>query len=362
MAKAKKITIKKGLDEWMGTYSDCVTLLFCFFVLLYAASSPDEVKFQYLMQAFAQSGDYINPVVTAEPSESKTQGDTGNADSPPEVSEDTQGTGQEVQSFDDLFNWVSAVAESADISESVSVSEGAGRIYIHFDDDIMFEPNSAVLTTAGKDALRRFFPGIKVVKKYVQQVIVSGHTAQGVSPVSDWQLSSGRAAAVTDYMDYFSVVESAKFLPEGHGPYRPLYAADSPDAGKNRRVELVIIRNEIEPDDTPIVKDILKYDYNLTNDNTDNVTGEPVAGDTNRDKLESVLDNIRDHYAIGASPVGIPSGNTAGPDVPGGIDINESDLYPVDAEGKPIVPDAAAGTGAESSETPPSADETAASE
>lgn len=34
--------------NWLDTYADMVTLLLCFFVLLYSASSVDETKWQYI--------------------------------------------------------------------------------------------------------------------------------------------------------------------------------------------------------------------------------------------------------------------------------------------------------------------------
>ena len=43
-----------------------VTLLLCFFVLLYSASSVDETKWQYIYQSFTSSGSYINPFVMDE--------------------------------------------------------------------------------------------------------------------------------------------------------------------------------------------------------------------------------------------------------------------------------------------------------
>ena len=39
MAKKKPEEVKKGLDEWMGTFSDMMTLLMCFFVMLFAMSN-----------------------------------------------------------------------------------------------------------------------------------------------------------------------------------------------------------------------------------------------------------------------------------------------------------------------------------
>ena len=42
--------------NWLDTYADMVTLLLCFFVLLYSASSVDETKWHYIYQAFTSSG------------------------------------------------------------------------------------------------------------------------------------------------------------------------------------------------------------------------------------------------------------------------------------------------------------------
>ena len=45
MAKKKQEEVKKGLDEWMGTFSDMMTLLMCFFVMLFSMSTIDAAKF-----------------------------------------------------------------------------------------------------------------------------------------------------------------------------------------------------------------------------------------------------------------------------------------------------------------------------
>ena len=52
MAKKKNIIIKMGLAEWMGTFSDLMTLLMCFFVMLFAMSNTDEQKFDAVAQSF----------------------------------------------------------------------------------------------------------------------------------------------------------------------------------------------------------------------------------------------------------------------------------------------------------------------
>ena len=42
----------ENLEEWMTTYSDMVTLLLCFFVMLLAASKVDTVMFEQIRQDF----------------------------------------------------------------------------------------------------------------------------------------------------------------------------------------------------------------------------------------------------------------------------------------------------------------------
>ncbi len=45
--------VKPGLPAWMGTYGDLVTLLLCFFVLLFASSSIDVEKMQAIAMSFS---------------------------------------------------------------------------------------------------------------------------------------------------------------------------------------------------------------------------------------------------------------------------------------------------------------------
>ena len=63
--KEKKIEIKQGLAEWMGTYGDMVTLLLCFFVLLFASSSVDAEKFSQIASSFANNQIVIMPDQTS---------------------------------------------------------------------------------------------------------------------------------------------------------------------------------------------------------------------------------------------------------------------------------------------------------
>ena len=304
MAKKKEKIVKTGVDEWMATYSDMVTLLMCFFVLLYASSTPDETKWQYIFQSFNSRGEYINPFVTEQIDEgtNKTEEDEGNSQIPPNTGQGTHESSQEgiglPHNFDELFSWVSATAESSTYSDKIDVTQtSASRINIRFNNYIMFEGNSAVLLESGKEALRQFMPGIKATSEYIKNVRVQGHTAQGLSAINDWDLSSARACSVLKFMDFQVIMDSEKYIAEGRAQYDPI-ADNSTEEGRqeNRRVELIIIRNDVAVEDTAIIQDILKYDYGINQMETDSVDRPEGEGGLTDDAIQQIVDSLDDKY------------------------------------------------------------------
>ena len=55
MARKKIKEEAKGFPLWQSTFSDLMNLLLCFFVLLFAMSSPDTEKYDMVTQSFQQS-------------------------------------------------------------------------------------------------------------------------------------------------------------------------------------------------------------------------------------------------------------------------------------------------------------------
>ena len=55
MAKKKQEDPPKGSPAWMATFSDLMNLLLCFFVLLFAMSTIDEVAQEQIVASFSQT-------------------------------------------------------------------------------------------------------------------------------------------------------------------------------------------------------------------------------------------------------------------------------------------------------------------
>ena len=341
MAK-KKERSKIDPNAWMNTYSDMVTLLMCFFVLLYAASTPDETKFQYIFQNFTSSGKYINPFVTAEdPNRTEVDSDNeGNSIEPP--GDPTDSNDHEISNtdlpsnFNDLANWFSAMAAASDYADDISVSvNSSGSITIRFSDSVLFAPDSAELLATGREAISMFLPGIKGISDYIGKIEVSGHTALGFSvEVNDWDLSAARACSVIKFMDWRRVVESKVYLAEGHAQYSPIASNDT-EAGKakNRRVEITIIRNDNNTMSNDVIEDILKYDYGINH-------GYAGTAPSNTDAVQQIIDRLEEKYETKIDKDGNVLGSESGPSIPPSVDGIPSDkIHDVDEEGN-IITDA----------------------
>lgn len=247
---AKKQHDAPKTDGWKDTYGDMVTLLLCFFVLLYSMSAVDSEKWQAFVKAFTNPGEDTAQVVLI-PSDELGDHTVPAPDGPdngtPEDSEN------EIQNLDDLFEMLQQYAEEQGIQDSVEMEKGEGVIFVRYQNSLFFKPDSAELLPDAADNLKVLGDGLKQLEDQLWLVSISGHTAAVAVEnyhVSDWELSAERAAAVADHFELDSGLNPRVLRPMGFGKNYPI--ADNSTAegrARNRRVEMVIISK-----DSPIVQ------------------------------------------------------------------------------------------------------------
>ena len=247
---AKKSHDAPKTDGWKDTYGDMVTLLLCFFVLLYSMSAVDQEKWQAFVKAFTNPGEDTAQVVLI-PSEelgdhtvpAEDQTDTGN----PDPNEDV------IENLDDLFEMLQEYAEKEGIQDSVEMMQGQGAIYVRYQNSLFFKPDSAELLPTAAENLKVLGDGLKQLEDQLWLVSISGHTASVAVEnyhVSDWALSAERAAAVADHFELDSGLTPKVLRPIGFGKNYPIADNDTEEGrARNRRVEMVIISK-----DSPIVQ------------------------------------------------------------------------------------------------------------
>ena len=260
-----------GGANWMDTYGDMVTLLLCFFVMLYSMSRVDESKWIALVQSF--NPDYA----VDEPSQIVVPGEIANepvTDLPSALTQD-----QVEAALEGLYVSMSEYVASAGLQDMVSLSKGSGYVFISCDDTLCFDGDSAVLKDGGKAIPDQIAVPLAEASESINEIRVLGHTAQA-SPDRpnyvdvDRFLSSDRATVVTIYLQEKNIIDPARLVSVGYGQWRPIASNDTAETrAQNRRVELII--SGIQPDSTE--GDSLEQYYTIRGEEAVNVTEETAS-------------------------------------------------------------------------------------
>ena len=235
-----------GGANWMDTYGDMVTLLLCFFVLLYSMSTISEENWKKLVQSF-------NP--NAIQTETDPKGNDGPY-SDPDIGDDNPGMEQRQieDMMDELMAALQQYASSEGLDGAVAVSQNGGRIYVELMDKAMFYADKADMKPGAEEILQGVCNILDKSKGAIEVIQIQGHTAQGSDDVPndvpfDRRLASQRATEVTIYIQEHSSIHPARLESVGMGQWHPI-GNNQGEEGKapNRRVELVISAKEIGSD------------------------------------------------------------------------------------------------------------------
>lgn len=234
-----------GGSNWMDTYGDMVTLLLCFFVLLYSMSTIDEQKWFALVRSF-------NP--EAVKSITETSGNEGPSADPIEDGSGLEGELDPVQamamqaeieeSIEELYQ---ALQEYADSSENrIEVTKGDGYVFVSFNEAVFFDGDRYALKPEGREVLSVVSDALSNAAPYIDEVRIMGHTAQANpnqpnNPESDRFLASNRATIATVFVQEHSTLDPARIISVGYGQHRPADTNETAEGrSHNRRVEFVI--------------------------------------------------------------------------------------------------------------------------
>lgn len=295
MAKKKKeeFSLPPGTPApWMATFSDLMTLLMCFFVMLFSMSSIDAAKFEEVAQSFQQTisifkggakaiGDgilvsngvsqlnmldeYINSTGKVAESDSNNIDFEQNPEKTDkqkeeleELAEKLGTTKEEAEALqeaiekieEEKMNESEALAEK--IEEALAESFMTEEVDVEFTSDyVVLSLNGAFLFDSGQATLKQeAIPVLDKVgillMKYADSIIeIEGHTdsvpLNGGRYENNDVLSSYRALAVFNYLKENASIDPSVMKHSGRGEYIPVADNSTPEGrAKNRRVEIKI--------------------------------------------------------------------------------------------------------------------------
>jgi chemotaxis protein MotB len=247
---------------WAIPYGDLVTLLFAFFVVLYAVSSVNEGKYRALSSTLftefngqkppgTAAGSAPGSVAVAHP-EPGQPAKTVVADSH-EIFADTATVTRkqaeeiarsqaESQALDKVASDVSAAMSDLIKDNLVVVRRNGTTIEVEIHSDILFPSGSATLSPSAVGVIRKLSQTLSSLPNPVR---VEGHTdSQPIDTVafpSNWELSSARAASVV-HLIANSGINPARLSVIGRAQYSPAQSnASAAGRNANRRVLIAIL-------------------------------------------------------------------------------------------------------------------------
>ncbi|MBN9231179.1 MAG: flagellar motor protein MotD [Legionella sp.] len=228
--RSRKRKVEEHVDHhrWVISYADFITLLFAFFVVMYAISSLNNTKYKSLSEG-------MKTAFNKKDKENKEQSIEDQNDGP--HTKKVQGKFQ-----DGLDEINQSLSELEDANYKINRQEG--WIELDVKSGALFESGTATLKG---DALIKLMQLAAKLKKSHAIVSIEGYTDN--MPIetpefpSNWELSATRAAAVGRVLNTYGVA-SNRIMVTGYGEQYPI-ADNVTEVGKalNRRVNIIIAAN-----------------------------------------------------------------------------------------------------------------------
>jgi chemotaxis protein MotB len=242
-------------ERWLVSYADFITLLFAFFVVLYATSTVNEGKFRVVSDAMMSAFRHDHAVVPLPPERRNAAAEDGEAApvvAPPPVSAPAEPAQamrpadplrlEREQKLPELASKISDALAKLVESGQVRLTQDARGLAVEINASVLFAPGQATLQPASIAALQALTGVLNEVDNGVE---IEGHTddvpiASNQYP-SNWELSSARASAVVRLF-VAERVAAGRLTAIGYADNRPVEPNATPAGrARNRRVTLLIL-------------------------------------------------------------------------------------------------------------------------
>ena len=218
-------------DRWLVSYADFITLLFAFFVVMYAISQINEGKYRLLSDALLQA---------FKPEAAQQRPPTDDARNPRSPAQSPQTQMDQVAR--DLVHALGDLIKGG----QVRVTESGLGIAVEINASILFESASAEL--AGP-ALPTLVTLARVLAPLPNDIQVEGHTDN--TPIataqfpSNWELSAARAGSVVRLFNANGVA-SVRLVAVGYADTRNIAVNETAEGrSRNRRVTVMILPDKV---------------------------------------------------------------------------------------------------------------------
>jgi chemotaxis protein MotB len=229
--KERKAFVPAGAPAWMVTYSDLVTLLLTFFVLLLSMADMNPIRFteasSSLKDAFGihrepAQVDFAIPVLPSPPI--------------------TQFSPVQIQSSMKVYEKVKSQIDSLRLNDDVGlIKKDDDSIILRINESVLFDPGQSQIALKSFTILRNI---ADIIRPLPMDLRIEGHTddiPMQEEQFGNWDLSVDRSVSVLRYFTHRDLLPLDRMAAVGYGKERPIVAnVDKASRAQNRRVDFVL--------------------------------------------------------------------------------------------------------------------------
>ncbi len=225
-------------DRWLISYADFITLLFAFFVVMYAISAVNEGKYRVLASS-------LGSAFGKAPTDDAPVPQLPTVTLPPEVKQRTLKQQQAIEEQAHMTAVASSLLEvMAPLAKDgqVRVTQSRRGVSIEINANVLFEPGRAELEPGSLAVLGAV---AEKLRREPFNLEITGHTdnipiSNSAFP-SNWELSAVRASSVVRlFAD--AGIDPARLFAIGREASLPVAGNETAEGrARNRRVELMIL-------------------------------------------------------------------------------------------------------------------------
>ncbi len=251
MARHKKHPEHENHERWLVSYADFITLLFAFFVVMFASSQGDKGKAQQVSDGVkkALEGENITAMVAAMINGPPAEKPGKERENPSEAANPVSEQVKQEQQLAELMPSLRILTK--ELSDEI----GKGQIQLKMTDrGLVVSFAQAALFPSGEDLISTgAHESIGKVAAAIQQlpnrVRLEGHT--DAIPInttrfhSNWDLSSARAIALLKILTERFGVTPSRLSVAGYADTAPLTSNDTEQGrAQNRRVDIIVLNEQ----------------------------------------------------------------------------------------------------------------------
>lgn len=233
--KCKKESCPEGAPAWLVTFSDLVTLLLTFFVLLQSMSTTNKVN-------FTTAAASIRAALTGKDAASQKEFVVPIFPKQPKV----EFAPITAPSVEKIYEKIKSQIDNMRLQDSVGLQKTDDEaLVLRINDSVLFEPGKSQIAPQSYPILRNV---ADIIRPLPMDVRIEGHTDDTpMAGIADgnWDLSVARSVSVLRFFKESDLLPLDRMGAVGYGKDRPIIRnIDEATRAINRRVDFVLRLNK----------------------------------------------------------------------------------------------------------------------